>query len=795
MLRNYLKIAIRNLWKHKLFSFINIFGLAVGMLVCILAIIDVNKALNYDKFHPHSERTFRIVTDMWGRQQQHEVYASAPMPAAGELKKRYEFIDEAVRVIPARGISFSTLDQKTLPAPGFFADPGFFKVFGFSLTEGGLSDAPNTIVITQETAKKFFGNENALGKILINREWGQFVVTGVVANTKQRSHLQFDVLISSSSIPALEQSGKMNAVSADWTNPWGAYTYISVKKGTAKAAIENMMPPLAVTATQMLEAGNPYEKISFRAQPLAAINPSREDMINFPAGTTIGKLLVQLGIGLLTLFLAGFNYVNLTLARSLTRSKEIGVRKVIGAMRWQVFAQFIIESMLIAILAMILAVVFLELTKAVPALENILAEMEWSLPLTLLLVLFGVMTGFVAGYVPARVLSAVKPALVIKGHKVITVLKGITIRKILVIAQFSISLTGIILMAVMYQQQSFMAEGEYGFEKENVLNISLNGQDYKKLTNELTNIPGVEKISPASFTMGMQGGHNKKISRNDRTFYSSSEILGTDHEFIPLMKLDIVAGENLPIQNGDSAGSMVLVNEKTAEALHYNTAAEMIGQQIWLNDSIPVQVIGVVKDFHSMSMFFPIFPMVIRYEPNSYNVLHVRVNEAADQTAILAAADKIWKKINPYEPFNAKWLDKELYDRHFHGDDQWLLGMICAMVLSIACLGLLGMVTFSSEIRTREVGVRKTLGASVNQLLILLSEDFFKLLIIAGCIAVPVGYLLSALFLNNFAYHVSIGVSTLLLSFLGLMILGAVTIGWQTFKVAMTNPVESLREV
>lgn len=795
MLKNYLKIAIRNLWKHKLFSFINIFGLAVGMLVCILAIVDVNKALNFDRFHPHSERTFRIITDVWGRQQQHEVYASAPMPAAGELKKRYVFIKEAVRVIPARGISFSTPDQKTLPAPGFFTDPEFFQIFGFKLTEGVLSDLPNTIVVTQETSKKFFGNENALGKILINKEWGQFVVTGVVANTKQHSHLQFDVLISSSSIPALEQSGKMTATSANWTNPWGAYTYIRVKAGTAKAAIENMMPALSVTATNMLETGSGYEKISFRAQPLKNINPSREDMINFPAGTTMGKLLVQLGIGLLTLFLAGFNYVNLTLARSLTRSKEIGVRKVIGAMRWQVFAQFITESVLIAAMAMVLAIVFLELTKAVPALQNILAEMEWTFPLVLLLVLFSVLTGFVAGYVPARVLSAVKPALVIKGHKVITVLKGITIRKILVIAQFSISLTGIILMAVMYKQQSFMAEGEYGFEKENVLNIALNGKDHKKLTNELAGIPGVEKISPASFTMGMQGGHNAKISRYDQQFYSSSEILGTDHEFIPLMKLEIVAGENLPAQSGDSSGSMVLVNEKTAEALHYSSAAAMVGQQIWMNDSIPLQVIGVVKDFHSMSMFFPIFPMVLRYQPESYNVLHVKVNSAADHPAVTAAAANTWKKINPYEPFHAKWFDKELFDRHFHGDDQWLLGMICVMVLSIACLGLLGMVTFSSEIRTKEVGVRKTLGASVNQLLILLSKDFFRLLIIAGCIAIPTGYLLSALFLNNFAYHVSIGVSTLLLSFLGLLILGAVTIGWQTFKVAMTNPVESLREV
>jgi putative ABC transport system permease protein len=663
MLKNYLKIAIRNLWKHKLFSFINIFGLAVGMLVCILAIIDVNKALSFDTFHPHSERTFRIITDMWGKQQQHEVYASAPMPAAGELKKRYVFIEEAVRVIPARGISFSTPDQKTLPAPGFFTDPGFFKVFGFTLTEGVLSDAPNTIVVTEETSKKFFGNENALGKLLINREWGQFVVTGVVANTKKHSHLQFDVLISASSIPALEQSGKMNAISADWTNPWGAYTYISVKNGTAKAAIENMMPALAVTATGVLEAGSAYEKISFRAQPLNDINPSREDMINFPAGTTMGKLLVQLGIGLLTLFLAGFNYVNLTLARSLTRSKEIGVRKVIGAMRWQVFAQFIVESMLIALMAMVLAILFLELTKAVPALQNMLAEMEWSLSLVLLLVLFSVLIGFVAGYVPARVLSAVKPALVIKGHKVITVLKGITIRKILVIAQFSISLTGIILMAVMYKQQSFMAEGEYGFEKENVLNISLNGKDYKKLTNELVNIPGVEKISPASFTMGMQGGHNKKISRQDQQFYSSAEMLGTDHEFIPLMKLEIVAGKNLPVQNGDSSGSMVLVNEITAEALHYSSASAMIGQQIWMNDSIPLQVIGVVKDFHAMSMFFPIFPLVIRYQPNSYNVLHVKVNEAADHAAISAAAAKTWKKINPYEPFNAKRIVRPAFPR------------------------------------------------------------------------------------------------------------------------------------
>ncbi len=794
MFRNYLKIAIRNLWKHKLFSFINIFGLSVGMLVCLLAIIDVNKAMSYDRFHPHSERTFRIITDMWGKEQQHEIYASVPFPVATEIKKRYSFIEETVNVIPARGISFTTADHKTLPAPGFFADPSFFKIFGFRLKEGVLSEAPKTIVLTDVAAEKFFGNKNAIGQVLDNKDWGQFVVTGVVTTTKQKSHLQFDLLISSSSIPSLVQTGKINSSIESWTNPWGTYSYLLVKKGTSEEAIQNMMPAISLSATSKLEVNGAYAKISFRAQPLRDINPSREDMINFPAGTTLGKLLVQLGIGLLTLFLAGFNYVNLTLARSLTRSKEIGVRKVVGAMRWQIFGQFILESVLIAILAMCLSVVLLELTKAVPALQNVLAEMEWTIALALLLIVFSLLTGFVAGYVPARILSAVKPALVIKGHKVITVLKGITVRKILVIAQFSISLIGIILMAVMFKQQTFMAEGEYGFEKENILNISLSGKDYQKLSNELANMPGVEKISPASFTMGMQGGNNTKISRRDQPFYSSSEILGTDHEFIPLMNLQLVVGKNIPADKGDSAGSMVLVNEKTAEALHFPSASAMVGQQIWLNDSVPLQIVGVVKDFHSMSMFFPIFPLVIRYEPQKFNVLHVKVSEGADQNAIFAAAAYIWKSLNPYDTFNAKWFDKELYERHFHADDQWLLGMICAMVLSIACLGLLGMVTFSSEIRIKEVGIRKTLGASVKQLLVLLSKDFFKLLIIAGCFAVPAGYLLSALFLNNFAYHVSIGVSTPVLSFIGLLALGSVTIGWQTIKIAMINPVESLKE-
>ncbi len=792
MIKNYFKIAWRSLWKHKLFSFINIVGLAAGMVICIIALVDFKKAYDYDTFHPMPERTYRIITDVTFKGNQREAYASTPYPVATQLKNNYPFIQDIVHVVPARKAEFEAAG-KILKTSTSFADASFFKVFGFQLILGAFNDAPHTAVVTAETASRFFGTANAVGKILHHKDWGDFLVTGIVATPVKKSHLVFDLLASSSTITAIEKNGVSIAETNNWTNPWASYTYVLLKQGSVKSQLDKAIAQVASISTSAIGANNEQRSFGYRAQLLNDINPSREDLLNFPAGTTYGKLLVEIGIGLITLILAGFNYVNLTLARSLSRSKEIGLRKVIGAGPGQVFAQFIVESVCFSLLALLLALLVLELLKPMNVIQDVFKDAHLTAAFYCMLFLFAIIAGIVAGCIPARILSAIRPAEAIKGQKALTVMKGITIRKALVVTQFAMLLTGIIFMLAMYQQQKFMATAEYGFQKSNILNIELYGTNHKKLANELQKISGVEEITATSYTLGINGGNQQKAARIEKDFYSSAEILSADEHFISVMQLPLVAGNNILPSTNDSAGSSVLINEQAVAKLHFDNAQSAVGQLILLSDSSKVRVAGVLKDFHSMSMFFPIFPMIIRQDPTYFSVLQVKTNPAVNADQLKGSVAAVWKQLNPYQEFTAEWYDKALYAHHFHGSDQLLMVLLCSIVLCIACLGLLGMVTYSSEIRTKEVGVRKVMGAKIVQLLLLLSKDFVWLLVIAGCIAVPVGYIAAQLFLHNFTYHVAIGAGTLLTGFFSMLLVGGFTIVWQTFRIAMHNPVKSLR--
>ena len=792
MIKNYFKIAWRSLWKHKLFSFINIVGLAAGMVICIIALIDYNKAFDYDKFHLAPERTYRIITEVTFKENQKEAYASTPYPVAEQLKSSYSFIENIVHVVPVKYAEYEAAG-KTLKTPTSFADASFFKVFGFHLLLGVFNDAPHTAVVTSETANRFFGNANAVGKILHHKEWGDFLITGIVETPVQKSHLVFDVLAAASTIEVIEKGGIGIAETNNWTNPWSSYTYVVLKQGTIKNQLDGAIAQIAKISTTAITSNNEQRSFGYRVQALNEINPSHEDLLNFPAGTTYGKLLVEIGIGLVTLILAGFNYVNLTLARSLTRSKEIGLRKVIGAGTRQIFVQFIVESVCICLLALVLSFVLLQLLQPMDVISSVLKNANLDVPFYLNLLLFTIIIGIVAGSIPARILSSLPPAVALKGQKALTIMKGITIRKALVVVQFAMLLTGIIFMLVMYQQQKFMATAEYGFTKTNIFNIELYGTSDKRLATELGKIPGVEASTATSYTLGINGGNQQKIFRNGKAIYTNAEMLSADNNFISVMQLPLVAGSNLLAPANDSTGSSVLINEQAVAKLHFENAPSAVGQLIRLSDSSEVRIAGVLKDFHSMSMFFPIFPMVIRQDPKYFSVLQVKTNPGVKEEQLKKEIGKVWKHLNPYQEFTGEWFDKALYAHHFHGSDQLMLVLLCSIVLCIACLGLLGMVTYSSEIRTKEVGVRKVMGARIGQLLMLLSKDFVWLLVVAGCIAIPIGYLAAVLFLHNFTYHVAVGAGTLLIGFVAMLLIGVLTIIWQTYRIAIHNPIKSLR--
>ncbi|MFD1141910.1 ABC transporter permease [Larkinella insperata] len=787
MFHNYLVIAFRNLWKHKLFSFINVVGLASGIMVCLLALMQVKSTFEYDLFHPHPERTYRIITDVTGQNGNKQSFAMTPLPLGDLLPREYGFIEKSARIYFGLRGEVSG-NGKTLYASGAFVDPTFFEMFGYKLSAGRPALEPNTVVLTSATAQKFFGAANPVGKTVLIRDQGHFTVTGVLAPA-EKSHLNFEMLASMA-------TRQTDAQLTNWNDTYSACTYILAKKGMTRQTLDQALPVVSARINRLLGTKSPIQ-YGFRAQAMSEITPDLEDLISITGAgaTTIGSLLSFGVVALVILLLAGFNYVNLTLARSLSRAREVGVRKATGALRSQLIGQFLIESTVLALLALGLAYLLLMAVEPLPIVQRLTQNTRYDAALWLYFCLFALATGAVAGLVPARVLSAYQPMQVLRGQIGPRLFRGVGWRKALIVAQFSVTLTAAVFMLVMYRQFSYMGTGDYGFNRENILNIPLTGSaadvgKYRLLANGLSKQVGVERVGAVSESMGHYAD-DRRMRRERRGDAVPIQNFAVDHNFVPSMGLTVVAGQNLPESVSDSAGHFILINETAVKALQFGSPQQAVGQTLWL-DSTDVQVAGVLKDFNFMSFKWTIMPLMVRYEPKRFRVLQVSVAGGAAET-VVSRIEKLWKQINPREPLSYGWYQEELYEQHMHWDDQLFFYVLIGMALSIACLGLLGMVTYTTETRTKEVGIRKVMGATVMQIVVLLSKSFVSLLLIAGLIALPAGYSLGRLFLQEFAYHVSVGAETLAVCFGAMLLIGGLTIGFRTYRAALANPTDSLR--
>ncbi|QDK77926.1 FtsX-like permease family protein [Spirosoma sp. KCTC 42546] len=802
MLKNYIKIAWRNLWKHKLFSFINIFGLASGLVVCFLSIAHIKGSFDYDNFHPNRDRTYRILTDVVGQDNDVTPFATSPMPLAEVLKRDYPFVEEATRAAKTYGEFSST--HKRFTTVSYAVDPGFFRIFGYKLAKGRPATEPNTVVLTRKTAEKFFGTANPVGQVLQNTELGQFTVTGVLANMPVKSHLDFDMLFSLQT----PWNPQQRASFADWRNYQTCHTYVLLKPGTAADALEKVLPGVVGRATNKLRFKT-EKGYTLRVQPFTKLSPARQELMRATHEPQVGGLLVEAGVGLLTLLLAAFNYINLTLARSLSRAREVGIRKVAGAIRWQLVGQFMAESIILSLLALGLAYVMLEFIKPMAFVQQwLIGGVQWNWQLTAIFVLFSVVAGLLAGVVPARVLSGFQPSQVLRSQTGLRVIRGISLRKSLIVAQFSISLIAMIGLLSMSRQMNYMATADYGFRRDRVLTLPLNTVPAQRLANELNQLAGVEQVSATSELFG-SFGESRTLKREHNGSDSSMAFLwSVDPQFVSTMNLTLLAGQNLPAASADSLASvsaaahspvtrssttqLALVNEEAVKAFRLGNFREAVGKSLWLNDSTEIQIAGVLKDFRFTSFAWAIKPLILRNQPDQFRYLTVSVTAGAEE-AVLADTKQIWKRLSPYEPFAGQWYTDFLEQRHSHPEDMDFTTLLLVLSFSIACLGLLGMVTYTTQTRVKEVGVRKVLGAQVSQVVWLLSRDFVRLLLIAAAIAMPLGYLAGYAFLSNFAYHVSIGFETFALCFGSLLLLGSLTIGIRTYRAALENPVESLR--
>jgi putative ABC transport system permease protein len=793
MIRNYITIAWRNLLKNRLFSFINIFGLALSMSVCMMVMVRLIDNFSYDRFHPDAAHTFRIISNVKNIDGREWSLASTPLPLHARLQEDQALIDACVSLYSAVHDNASN-GEKEIFLNGAFTQPSFFKVFGFSLVAGNPMTAlgePNSIVIDQATAKKFFGDENPLGQLLSFDKLGSFQITGVLRDAPGKSHINFDVFISESSISLLEKNHKLLERLNNWSPFEHAYTYVLINKNNKRANLDAALARISAE----INKGSTSGTFTLETQALTSITPGIEIYNEIGRGGTWGKIIIEMGVAIIILLAACFNYTNLSIARALTRMREVGIRKIAGARRSQIFTQYIVESVLVAVVALIFAQVLLSFIMEYKPFNDgyeFVPEMKIGVRTFGYFLFFALFAGILAGALPAWILSSFRAVKMLKNVAVEKIMGGLTWRKMLIVFQFSLSLVILIFLSAFYKQFSFMASADNGFQRKNILSIPITSSHAEILATAIASLSGVEGVTALSNKFGGRTAGTTQASMER----GNSQPINLDYYFadkatISVMDLRLMAGKSFSETN-TAFEKQIILNQKAVELLGFKNIRDAIGAKIWVDDSLEMEITGVIADFYHKGVGRSISPMALRNKVGAHNYLMVRFNPAS-KAAMITPIETIFKKLNPDNAFSFQWIDQELHDWNDQSASISLLGFLAFMTVAIASLGLLGLVVYTVEIKRKEIGIRKIIGASIHQIMTLLSKGFVGLLLIAGVIALPIGFALSKLFLMNFAKQVDFGIGTLILSFVFLLTVGLSMITSQTYKASVENPVKSLR--
>lgn len=790
MLKNYILIAWRSLLKNRLFSFINIAGLALSMPVCMIVLIRIMDGLSYDDFHPHADRIYRVISEMEMENGKWEL-ATTPLPLSQTLSKDSMIFEHITNLYPAIHDHMQE-GVREFEIHGAFTQPSFFELFGFTLKYGDPASAlvePNSLVLTEATAEKFYGETNPVGKMITLRNLGTFQITGVLNKPPGKSHITYAVLASASSVIQLEKDGRLPKKYEQRDTFENGYTYVKLKNGGYKEAFIKVLANLSSEINKAAEK----KVFHFKPQNLSSITPSRPNIIHeISRGPSLSSLMAEAGIVLIILISACFNYTNLSIARALTRGKEVGIRKLSGAQRWQIFAQYITESVVIAFMALCIAGFILGFILEYKPFNDgyeMVPAVTLNLPILIVFVAFTVVAGIMAGAMPAWILSAFKPVKVLRNIGSEKLMGNLSLRKFLIVFQFALSLVIMVFLSAFYNQFDFLAKAETGFNRDNILTVPISGNK-DIVASAFSGISGVKRTGFTSDPFGsrpsgtISGSAQRNGERLKMNYYYC------DGTLVDLMGLELIAGNNLnPSKNAEQD---VLLNERAVQALGYKNAGSAVGEIIYFQDSVPVQIQGVIRDFYDQGYGNMIQPIALRNISSGYKYITIEV-EASAQTSIVSRLEKEWKKIYPDDAFTYSWLDKKLNEGNDQSAQNSLLGFLAFMSITIASLGLLGLVVYTVETRRKEISVRKIVGASIQQLIFLLSGGFIILLIVSGIIALPIGFILSEMFLMNFVNRVPFGMGELMLCFGLLLSIGLITILSQTYKASIENPSKNLR--
>jgi putative ABC transport system permease protein len=792
MLKNMLIVAVRNFKRDKWYSLLNILGLTIGITFGLFLIFYIKDELSYDRYHQNADRVFRIVSFI--KEPQHDMgkNAATQFPLGPVLKHDYPEVQEAVRFADLGRTMYKNGAVGFYESKVYFADSGLFRVFTYQFLEGTPQTAlvePNSMVLTQSVAKKYFGDTaTVVGKTLKDDNGRILKITAVVKDVPQNSHLLFNALVSITTLPK------------DFSNNWGGfgpYTYVLLKPNSDVAAFERKLTPLY--DKYMAPIFGQYNiKIHYGAQPITAIHLHSE-MVNEPEELgSIYYIYVFSAVALFMLLIACINYMNLTTARSARRAKEIGIRKVTGSLRWQLVVQFLTESVLTAVLAMLLSVLAIALLlPTFNALAGKSIELQTLLqPANILLVLAVVLTvGLLGGSYPAFYLSRFNPLTILKG----TLSKSssnVVLRRVLVVVQFSISMIMLICTWVVYNQLQYLRNKDLGFNKEQVLSLSADANyDIRSkilaFQNEISTNPHILSVSTSQSVPGSRSGFNL-LSIETKNGFTQEGIrnYAVDESYFKTLGMQIKKGRNFSGLS-DTLNS-IIVNENMVKYYGWDNP---IGKQVRYpgdTSGFHYSVVGVVKDFNQQSLYNPIAPLILFYRPNNSGI-QIKL-DAKDIPATIAEIEKAWKTTLPGLAFAYTFLDEDFYSQYAADQKRGkIFTTFAVLTILITCLGLLGLIAYTTGQRQKEISIRKIMGAGVGEIVTLITRNFVFLVGLSCLIAFPVAWFFMNKWLKFFSYSTGLSATPFLLAAFAVLFITLMTVIYHTMRAALANPSRNLR--
>ncbi len=801
MFKNYLKISLRNLIKHKGASFINITGLAIGMACGMLILLFVKDELSYDRFHEKADRIYRVNSEFVEKGQTQRYSQTSP-PIGPALQQNFPEIEAVVRVSYPNDKILITLGENSFYENQFYyADENLFRVFSFSLHEGNSETAlkdVTSVVLSEPMARKYFGNASPLGKVLsveLRGKMKDFQVTGVLNKIPFNSHIRPDFIINFNNL----SKGRLE----EWWD-FGFHTFVLLPESVVPGALEEKFYRFIKDRMPVSNSNESLPKLFL--QPLADIHLYSDFEIGEGDFGPLTYVYLFSALALFIIAIACINFMNLATARSQGRAREVGVRKVVGAKRNQLIGQFLCESLVMSLVALVVAVGLIELvTPAFNAVyhKNITLNLSEDHLTILSFIILALIVGLAAGSYPALFHSRFQPIEVLKG----TWTKGLAgsrFRKILVITQFAISTVIIFGTVIVYSQLQFVKNAKLGFDQEHTVIIPLTRAikpSSETLKNEALRNPNVLHASLAfTYPAGENWWITGVLPEGTENIESRKRVYSfqTDFDFFKTLGATIVAGRDFSTRFLTDS-NMFIINEAAVKDFGWKSPEEAIGKQLkWLGHGPDHPktgaVIGVVQDFHFKALREKISPAVFHVMPSdSYELLALRIRPHSTSET-MTSMKKLWTSLDPAHPFEYQFVDDNV-SRQYEPEERLgkVFGIFAALAIFIACLGLYALVAFTTEQRTKEIGIRKVMGATIGGIVTLLSREFIKLVLIANVIAWPLAYWAMNRWLENFAYRVNIGISSFLLSAAVALLIALFTVSHQAFKAATANPVEALK--